>query len=336
MEIVKDEVEKKKVLVVPCDFQGCGYYRIIEPYATIISDIDFEFNQTPELITDHTLNYDAVILQRPCMGEIDNFIRFYQSKGKKVVVEVDDDLLNIPKDNPMHDFMLPLKKTFKKCLELADAIHVSTDQVKQSMGTSLHHKISVFPNAIDLNKYPPKQEGNFITWAGGTSHAESLAIIIPVLKELIAMKQPVLLAGNKEWLNAGGFIEGEFLKIAPWKPFVEQHHLHMFTKINLAPLVDTKFNNCKSELRAMEAAVYGIPTVASDVGPYKRFNAHMGASLLVKNKFQDWMKAIEKLLSDDILYKQKQNACIETIKEYYDLKDVNKVRDSFWRGFLFN
>ena len=41
--------------------------------------------------------------------------------------------------------------------------------------------------------------------------------------------------------------------------------------IGVAPLRYTKFNTCKSDLRLLEYGAWGVPYVASDITPYRRF-----------------------------------------------------------------
>ena len=63
--------------------------------------------------------------------------------------------------------------------------------------------------------------------------------------------------------------------------------------IVLAPLQDTKFNNCKSELKIVEASAYKKPIICSAVYPYLYHTANDGVLFVSRN---EWKSAIQKLV----------------------------------------
>ncbi|MDT2756587.1 rhamnan synthesis F family protein [Enterococcus asini] len=65
--------------------------------------------------------------------------------------------------------------------------------------------------------------------------------------------------------------------------------------INLAPLVDSVFNEAKSEIKWLEAALVNVPTVASDLGAFKEMIESDVTGVLVK---EDWYGALEQLTVD--------------------------------------
>lgn len=80
--------------------------------------------------------------------------------------------------------------------------------------------------------------------------------------------------------------------------------------ILLAPLEDTEFNHCKSELKLIEASVKNKCAIVSDVYPYKICGINMfdyggklnenGNCIMVNNRkgAQGWFKAIKKLVEN--------------------------------------
>ena len=67
--------------------------------------------------------------------------------------------------------------------------------------------------------------------------------------------------------------------------------------ILVAPLRDTRFNASKSEIKVLECAARGIPTVASDVGPYRRYIRHGRDGFLVDR--DGWYEALRVLCDTD-------------------------------------
>ena len=73
----------------------------------------------------------------------------------------------------------------------------------------------------------------------------------------------------------------------PWMDSAERYYRIVDWHIALAPLADTTFNHSKSDLRVLEAAMLGIPTIASATDSYGRFIEHGVDGLLVR-KPSDW------------------------------------------------
>ncbi|MDZ4721851.1 MAG: glycosyltransferase [Roseiflexaceae bacterium] len=83
------------------------------------------------------------------------------------------------------------------------------------------------------------------------------------------------------------------------RPFVPYHDLFAAiaeADINLAPLVDNPHRRSKSAVKFLEAALVGVPTVASDLEPY-RLIQHGQTGMLTMNA-QDWYAGIMALATD--------------------------------------
>src|SRR5574344_123800 len=86
--------------------------------------------------------------------------------------------------------------------------------------------------------------------------------------------------------------------------------------INLSPLEDTLFNRAKSENKWMEAALVGVPTLASNVGAFKVIKDGVDG-ILVENTTNDWFEKLEELISNGDLRKNiGMNAHERVMKEY--------------------
>jgi glycosyltransferase involved in cell wall biosynthesis len=65
----------------------------------------------------------------------------------------------------------------------------------------------------------------------------------------------------------------------------------------VAPLEDTPFNRCKSDLKFLEYSAMGLPGVYSDIGVYTSCVDGLNA-LLVENTTQAWSEALRSLCAD--------------------------------------
>jgi glycosyltransferase involved in cell wall biosynthesis len=70
--------------------------------------------------------------------------------------------------------------------------------------------------------------------------------------------------------------------------------------IGICPLLDTQFSRSKSWIKALEYMARGIPVVASDVEPYRRFITHGVDGFLVKRE-HEWLSILSELASDENL-----------------------------------
>jgi len=107
--------------------------------------------------------------------------------------------------------------------------------------------------------------------------------------------------------------------------------------VSLAPLVDTLFNNNKSELKIIESGFHKNPVIASDVVPYNTilvnaFNqgsfVENGNSLLVtpSKNHKQWDMHMKKLIENPNLVEDLGNRLYETVKDKYSLPNVCKER----------
>ena len=114
------------------------------------------------------------------------------------------------------------------------------------------------------------------------------------------------------------------------KPIEDWGHVYKDIDISVVPLVDNLFNNCKSELKVIEAAFKGKCVIASNVPPYticlNEKNSYLVNS---SNEFYDKMKralnnpqeVVDKILAlrEDILPKYNLQRLSKYRREVYEL-----------------
>lgn len=116
--------------------------------------------------------------------------------------------------------------------------------------------------------------------------------------------------------------------------------------IVLAPLVDSEFNLCKSQLKAIECGMHKKPLIAQNFGPYKidlinafekggTYNYNANALLVDKpgNK-GDWFKYIKKLIEDPKLMESLSTNLNKTIMKKYDLEVLTEKRKKYYLSLL--
>ena len=73
----------------------------------------------------------------------------------------------------------------------------------------------------------------------------------------------------------------------------------MFSQFDIciAPILPTPFNDAKSEIKSLEAGRGGIPIVATNFGPYRRYVDHGEDGMLCLNE-EDWFTHLRALVFD--------------------------------------
>lgn len=309
-----------------------GMYRLQEPYQNLDFGYKYVFSDylTDDDIADEELK--AVIIQRPAHPEMPQFIMDLRKAGKIVVGEIDDDLTNIPASNHSFNEFKGRLKDIQESLKCCDYVHVSTPELKKN------DRYIVFGNAIRTEKYVEEKKWNepkIVGWHGSPTHTDSLLMIKEVIKELLSGGVRVILQSNLDWLKTI-FSPHPLLELKGWVNVDESYRIPMQFDINLAPLPDTAFNRSKSELRCIEAAAWSVPTVSSDVAPYRRFHTLSGGAniLIKKERTKEWVKEIMKLLEDKEHYSHHSRLSKEAVLKHYDLKIINQKRKEWWLKVL--
>jgi hypothetical protein len=82
--------------------------------------------------------------------------------------------------------------------------------------------------------------------------------------------------------------------------FVDYPRIPAQFDIGIAPLRDTVFNRNKSALKVMEYGAWGIPYVASDIAPYRRWhNETKGLGGFLAASKTEWDTALRFLIEND-------------------------------------
>ena len=319
-------------------YGGIGYYRVIKPAQVLRKYFDIEVVGadirhwgTTEEKYYRIGQYDLIISKHLKTGEdASNLLAIAKHFDKKVLVDVDDDYLNMRKENPAiknYDVLKGGRYFLSAFLELSDGMTVSTQPLK-NLYTKFNQEIDVLPNCCDVNDWPKVRkawdDGKVrIGFAGGMGHNDDLDLIIePIARilnkypnvefQIIGAVDPVQakLIGAKMLKFAERNILSQF-KIAngtmAWSGYPEL--LASFGwDIALAPLVDCPFNRSKSHIRWLESSMIHCPVIASPVYPY--YEPIQGVNTMVDevtglfaNNSHEWFEKMERLILDKGLRK---------------------------------
>ncbi len=291
---------------------------------------------------------DILILQRVTWDRTASQIIQHARKKNTLILADVDDLIFLPQsyqwiDSPDFNDKIRLKlyqenlQRNQITLSHCDAILVSTeflaDQVRQMQKPVWVHRngfsIEMLKIAEDI--YQSEKPVNLpltLGYASGTpTHDRDFAQIKPVLQKLLT-EFPDLRLHIVGHLNPGkdwGKLQEQVrhLPFVPWQKL--PYTLHQFS-INLAPLrLDNPFSQSKSEIKYMEAALLGIPTVASPTQAFRKAISS-GENGFLASDSEEWETTLRLLVEDPQLRTQiGQRALTETIRQYSPWKRAGEI-----------
>lgn len=146
------------------------------------------------------------------------------------------------------------------------------------------------------------REGIVLGYASGSrAHEADFRMIEEVLPAIFGRFKNLTLAVNgylklPQSLSAYGdrIVTAPFTNYAGYLAGMAQ------LDINLVPLVADRFNECKSAIRYLDAAVAGVPTVASKVGDFVNVVSAGRTGVLVTGK-EEWIERLSDLVKDKTL-----------------------------------
>jgi hypothetical protein len=175
-------------------------------------------------------------------------------------------------------------------------------------------------------------------WSGSGTHGKDLEILRNPMKR-INFPVRTIIAGYNEgekhiWDNMiCAFTNGLKLKptIYNYNPVTEYMAAYCDSDISLIPLVDSKFNSMKSNLKVLETASKKNPAIVSNVNPYKGFYPACHV-----NSQKDWYYWIKLLTHDQAARKQYGNDLYEYCNKNFNLHIVNKQRFAIYNKLIGN
>lgn len=316
----------------------------------VLCDVVAQTKLTDSLIP----NYDAFVFHRPHANNmlLPHFIEEIRKAGKSCVADYDD-LIFAP-EYALHSSIFvnghrsesQVRAIFMRNfdgLKLFSRFTVSTEPLKRHILSLLpdaevlvvHNGLSEdFLAGLDLSAIPAEQKFasslKLISYLSGTaSHNQDFASVSSIL-------QGILSENNGYRLGVYGPLK--IPENFPARKLLRRPHLNYrdFFKqigtayVNIAPLAaDNAFNECKSALKFFESAIWGVPTIASPLPDFLRFQDSPG--LLLCKTEEDWQQAFMTLLD-----REKYLYAVHSLREYCQEHCLSSIPGKQLLNFLEN
>lgn len=253
----------------------------------------------------------------------------HQFPKKPFYSEFDDHIFAVNPDSPaseQYSAGSEMESIALEQIKLSTGIITSTNYLR-GVFEKLNPNVWVIPNGIDFNLWdslvvPVKKTKKIrIGWAGGGSHINDLEFIEPVVTSLSKKYS------NIEFVFLGGVPpcfkdRSKIQAYSKWYPINEypQALRNLDLDIALAPLRDNEFNRGKSNLRWLEYSAMKVPTVASNVEPFKCIKD--GEDGLLVTEKSEWETAISSLIEDEALRKKIGLNAYKRVKKDFNVEKI--------------
>lgn len=303
-----------KVLVWTSGKPGDGsfHYRINAPMVEAQYQGLLEWKYQQVLSSTDLVDVDVVVAHRLTQPvALGAWEQIAEAGEQLLVVEHDDDMVNVRKDNPLftkhgelvweyfRDDCIP---AIKRSLEIADLITVTVPHLAEQYRQYTDAPILVLPNTVDevLFEVPQRvrQPGEqFVAgWAGTFTHDIDWRSAGKGVAYGLGKADAHLVMMGSNYARKIGYRDASFVE---WANRMDEYYYEL-TKwhVALAPLADELFNRSKSPLKALEAGALGLPIVASAAGPYPDYVINGETGFLCRTD-DEWMKALRALANDE-------------------------------------
>ncbi len=248
--------------------------------------------------------------------------------GKPVVLDVDDHLLALPKDHPdrISGYYADGLTALLHAMINVDAITVATQTLKEAFLPYNPH-IYVLPNYLDADLWhfrEPKLISNplnvRILYVGTPTHKPDLELIAKPLAHIAHRYEndiSILFYGAEppETISSLSNVSHYPLRTYDYHSFVTDYQ-QIEADIALAPLVDNRFNRCKSFIKYYEYAANGLPCVFSSIPPYSEIINDGINGFLAMNE-EEWEQKLEILIENPSLRLEMAQNAQEQIKQHW-------------------
>lgn len=313
---------------------GVGWYRSVNPCIALAdAGVDALYREEVPVKQDGTLaGLDGVEVLHfgvPTAPAAVYAIEQGRREGRRVIVDVDDDVWSHSPNHPQHEAFIAQEspENVRKACRAATVVTCSTaplaKRIKRETGAK---EIVVVPNAVNPRFFPRYNRPPwpiFVGWAGGFQHNEDMPLAVPGLLRL----QQQFGRNVEIHIFGGDLLKGTDILhyYHPWMTRVPDHCARIGgLHVAFAPLRKSRWNRSVSAIKFLEHAMHETPMVLSAEGDYP------GRPALYAHSDHDWYYRLRDLATDQRKREDLGRRAYETTLE----RDTTDVRLPLYRQVL--
>lgn len=333
-----------RIITVGQRNSGVSFHRLFNP----IIYLEKDYAMMTDVLTEEELDkgYDIVFINRYIAGmEVNEIVRLREKYGFKLVVDIDDYWYL----DPWHILYgkYPTKKVIDH-IKIADLVTCSNNDLAVYID-ELNKNWIVIPNALPYGEdqfTDVKTESDRVrfVYAGSITHGKDIALLKNPMKRVATdvitkNNSRFILCGYsqaKEVANEWGRMINDYMCGFKVDGYIREalpvdQYMNFYNEADacLIPLVDSKFNSMKSNLKVLEAAVKNAVVIASNVKPYSDC-----PYIIPVNHQSGWFENIKKVVKDAIYRQEMGIANGEWCRENFNLIKVNELRGQVFKSII--
>lgn len=311
---------------------GPSYHRVIMPLM-LMKDVDVFV--TNNLLVEHfEKGCDLFVYNRILPDHALPIIKELQHRYDfKVCVDIDD-YWELDEHHVLYNEYQATefaKKQIEQIID-ADVVLVTHDRLAEEVAV-FNKNVHVCPNAIPKQgQFDIEREPHYLTrlfWQGSDTHKADINLLRTPIGKLgkLAPKIKMIMAGyaedHEDWYKMVHDYTADLkhqYKLIPYAKITEYYQAYAQADICLVPLLNSRFNRHKSNLKILEAANLGLPVIASQVHPY------LDLPVLYCRGNHDWVKHIMRLVGSRKRQKEAGQQLAEYCQEHYNFNKINNTR----------
>ncbi|MBW2107284.1 MAG: glycosyltransferase, partial [Deltaproteobacteria bacterium] len=283
----------------------------------------------------------ADVLVLHLLGEVDLLPVVAERKrlGLPTVYEISDNFMAFPKSASIREwFQDPMNlATAFQLIQMADAIQGVSDVLLRQFNF-LHHDFVVFENHVThTREKKPSQNGVVkIGWGGSVGHTDDVAYVAPVIKALCRTKPQVrfyFMGSKTQFEETFGGSHSEQFSYVPPGSMERYYEFVQGLDLGLAPMLETPYNVCRSDVKFVEYASCGVVPVLSSIAPYQKHVRDGENALLFKDR-RSLAQVLERLTTDPGLIGAVSQGAVEYVGKERIESDHAIDRVTFYQSFM--
>lgn len=318
----------------------------------------FELNDISELKLELDCVDVLVLIRCDWDDELEHFITCAKAKGIHVVYDVDD-LIYDPKYMPIVIRTLGLNKhtewnywfglTYRNCLVagMCDAFITTNGYLADYLKKDFEKPGYIIQNYLnwtqeEVSRYYFEQKQRMVPdkpfeigyFSGSNTHVKDIMIAMPDIEKLMRKYEDVVLkiVGYMNLPKEFDYlVKQNRIQFVPFQTFVGLQYEQSKVDVNIVPLVNNEFSNCKSELKYFETAIVGTITCATPTHTYRGAIKHGDNGYLCEKG--EWFDALEKIYLEGVSPEKQayiQARALEVYGNKNQLKHVESVLDEIY------
>ena len=305
------------------------------------------------VLLDNVLQYiNLVVLCRlKWTFDIDKFINKCRKNGKKIAYDIDDliyDIKYVPLNMKGAGYICSEEEYIERfstvsryqlLSHFADAFITTNAYLSHKIEDDTNKKAYIVHNFINDEQLmiSSKCQRNKDEWfkigyfSGTGTHNKDFLIVAPCLLELMNKYNDIKLeiTGSLKVPNyMYSLLNNDRIVVHPLTDYVSLQKNIAGVDLNIVPLQDTEFTNCKSELKFFEASIVNVVTCASKVFAYTSCIDDNKTGFLCDD--DNWNEKIEYIYKNrDRMFNIIKNAKEYCLSKYYGRKITDEINKTF-------